>query len=152
MALHINDIISVLGLNQKTHSQLERIILEYGSLVQKINNPELQSWYFKTGIESNLLRVKRLKSEFEDIQSYFNSRTIDQLIKSYNKNNDAIKLVQITSHSAIFKGIVMGSLYSKKSYIEEILTFKSRIEEIKEIDYYLNNQESLIMLLGWKAL
>jgi len=127
-------------------------MIEYGTLVQKLNNPELQSWYFIKGIESNLRRKSTLNSYFENIRIDFNASNVDELISSLNKTEDTIKLVRTTSQPGIMKGFALAGLYSNKARIEEFLATKSRVDQILEMDDYLIDSEALIKLMGWKPL
>ena len=149
MAINLNELTTVLGLNQKTHSQLETIILEYGNLVQKMNNPEQQSWFFKKAEENNLLKLKGLKSQFENIRNEVNDTSIDDLIELLNDRKENIKSFQNSPQLNFIGRIAVASLNSDITYIEELLAIKSRVDEMKELDYYLENKESLIKLLGW---
>ncbi|HEY9169826.1 MAG TPA: hypothetical protein VIN72_10085 [Lutibacter sp.] len=152
MAINLKKIITVLHLNEAPHSQLETIILEYGSLMKKLNNPEQQSWFFIKAEENNLLKLKDLKNQFEKIRTDVNTATIDQLIDSFMDCTDKIKFIEINSQPGMIKGIALSSYYGKKAYLEELLEIKARVDEVKELDYYLINRKALIKLLGWKAL
>ena len=107
MAINISDIITVLNSKQKTYSILETIILEYGSLGQKMTHIEDQTWIFKKGEEKH-----------------------QPLLNSIGK-------------------IALESLSSNIAYIEELLAIKSRVDEMKSLEYYLENKEALIKLFGW---
>ncbi len=149
MTIKINDVISVLGLNPKTNSQLETIILEYGSLVQKMNNSEQQTWLFRKAEENNQLKLKDLKSQFENIRTEVNHTSIDDLIQSLNDYKEQVKSIQIHFKPSFIKVLALASFNSSVFYIEEILSIKSRVDEINELDYYLEHKEHLIKLLGW---
>ena len=152
MAIKINDISTVLGLNPKTNTQLETIILEYGNLVQKMNNMEQQSWMFKKAEKNNLLKLKDLKRQFENIRKEVNDTSIDDLIELLNDKKENTKSFQNSPQLNFIGRIAVASLNSDIIYIEELLAIKSRVDEMKELDYYLENKESLIKLLGWKPL
>jgi hypothetical protein len=83
LALNISDIITVLNSKQKTHSILETIILEYGTLSQKMTHVEDQTWFFQKAEENNQLKLNDLKSQFETISTEVNSTTVDDLIKLF---------------------------------------------------------------------
>jgi hypothetical protein len=149
MAIELKDVITVFGLNQKTYSQLENIILEYAGLLQKMNNVEQQSWFFKKAEENNLLKLNNLKSQFEKMRTEVNDTSIDDLIESLNDYKEQAKSIQIHFQPGFIKGLSVASFNSKIIYIEELLTIKSRIDKMNELDDYLENRESLIKLLGW---
>jgi uncharacterized protein with ParB-like and HNH nuclease domain len=112
MAIHLNEIKTVLNLNEKTHSHLETIILEYGNLVQKMNNMEQQSWLFKKAVENNLIRVSSLKSEFDKIKTEVNTSGIDDLIVSLNDYKEKVKSIQIHFQPGFIKGLALASFNS----------------------------------------
>jgi len=126
MTIKLNDVITVLGLNPKKYSQLETIILEYGNLLQKMNNIEQQTWFFQKAEENNLLKLKDLKNQFEQIQAAINSNTIDDLIEALNEENEKIlKLNKMEMNSIIFMGL--SALNSRKADIEELMEIKSSL-------------------------
>lgn len=150
MKINIKDVISVLSVNEKTNSQLETIILDYGNLAQKMNNIEQQTWLFKKAKDNNHLKLNDLKNKFEEIRAAINSNTIDDLIEVLNEENEKIlKLNKMEMNSIIFMGL--SALSTRKSYIEELMEIKSRVDEMKELNYYLKkeNNKSLVKLVGW---
>lgn len=148
MSVNLNEIIAVLNLKPKTNSQLETILLEYGTLIQKLNNIDEQSWLFKKAEENNLLKLNELKSQFEEIRESIHSATIDDLIASVNDENENILKLQKMERNSI-TSIGLTALNSRKAYIEELLEIKARVDEMNEIDFYFDNKEPLIKLLGW---
>ena len=48
-----------------------------------------------------------------------------------------------------FINMGLAALNSRKNYIEELIEIKTRVDEMNKLDYYLENKESLIKLLGW---
>jgi len=148
MSVNLNEIITTLNLKPKTYSQLETIILEYGNLVQKMNNIEQQTWFFKKAEENNRLKLNDLKSQFEEIRATINSSSIDDLIEAVSSENEKISNIKkMEMNSIIYIGL--ASLNSRKAHIEELMEIKSRVDEMKELDYYLKNKDPLIKILGW---
>jgi len=145
------DSFKILGLNKKPYSPLEKIIFEYGNIFQKMNNIEQQSWYFRKGEKNNLIKLKKLKSQFEEIRSHFNTISTNKLIKSLNDYKEKLKIVQNIKSSKFMRAVRMGGLEDNIVYIEQLLVIKSRVDEIKDLDYYLKNEnkEQLIKLVGW---
>ena len=149
MTMNQKDVITVLGLNPKTQAQLETIVLEYAGLLQKMNNTEKQTWFFKKADENNRLKLKDLKNQFENIRTEVNCTSTDDLIESLNDYKEKEKSIQIHFQPSFNKMLALKSINSNVIYIEEILSIKSRVDEMKKIDYYLENKETLITLLGW---
>ena len=148
MSVNLNEIITTLNLKPTRYSQLETILLEYGTLFQKLNNTEEQSWLFKKAEENNLLNLNKLKSQFEEIRATINTSTIDDLIEALNDENENILKLEKMERNTI-TSIGLAALNSRKAYIEELLSIKSSVDEINELDFYFENKGALIELLGW---
>jgi len=149
MSLNLNDLLAVFDLKEKNHSQIETILFEYGTLTQKLENLEAQSFFFKKGLENHKLRSLELKKEWEIIRSDINTTSIDELIFSLNDMNNQL---DILNHKKSFRTndfLHLASLKSKIAYIEELLSVKGRVREVFEIDYYFKNKDELRNLLGY---
>jgi len=140
----------ILGLNQKPYSPLEKIIFEYGNISQKMKNFEQQSWYFKKGKKNNLVKLNKLKSQFEEIRERINTIDTNRSIKSLNDYKEKLKIIQDIKPHSFIRAVRLGGLEYNIVYIEQLLVIKSRVDEIKDLDYYLENEnkEELIKLLG----
>ena len=122
---------------------LIRIIVEYSTLKQKLENPESQSWYFIKGIESSKNRLISLKNEFNEIRRIFIETTIDELIEIINENlkykshyeKNGMNMVQRMHYSSIISEI---------EFAKELMRLKSKTDSLKEIDYYLENPEEFL--------
>ena len=62
-------------------SSLARILLEYATLLQKLEASSSQSWYFKQGLDANKKRILNLKKEFNDDIMVIRHKL---LLRSYN--------------------------------------------------------------------
>lgn len=148
MSVNLNEIITALNIKPTTYSQLETILLEYGTLIQKLNNIDEQSWLSKKAKENNLLKLNALKSQFEEIRTGIRSNTIDDLIAAINNENENILKLEKMERNTI-TSIGLAALNSRKASIEELLAIKSSVDEINELDFYFENKGALIKLLGW---
>jgi len=148
MSLNLNDLLSVLNLKEKNHSQIETILFEYGTLTQKLQNVEAQSFYFMNGLENHKLRRLELKKEWEIIASDINTVSIGELIFSLNDMNNQLAILNAKKKPRTVDFIHRASVRSKIAYIEELLTIKRRVKEVFEIDYYLKNDEEIKHILG----
>jgi len=148
MSLNLNDLLSVLNLKEKNHSQIETILFEYVTLTQKLQNVEAQSFYFMSGLENHKLRSLELKKEWEIIASDINTVSIDELIFSLNDKNNQLAILNAKKKPRTVDFLTLASVKSNIAYIEELLTIKRRVKEVFEIDYYLNNNEEMKNILG----
>jgi len=148
MSLNLNDLLSVLNLKEKKHSQIETLLFEYGTLTQKLQNVKAQSFYFMNGLENHKLRSLELKKEWEIIASDINTVSIGELIFSLNDKNNQLAILNAKKKPRTVDFIHMASVRSKIAYIEELLTIKRRVKEVFEIDYYLKNNEEMKNILG----
>ena len=148
MGLKFEDLLTAFDLNEKKHSQIESILFEYGTLKQKLQNVEAQSWAFKKGLENHKRKLVTLKKEFDSIRSDFNSTSLDELIYQLNKVEENIKSFNNKSYKGMIDRLAIASFRSKIVYIELLIDIRLRTDEIKEIDYYFKNKEQMIKLLG----
>jgi len=148
MSLKFEDLLTAFDLNEKKHSQIESIMFEYGTLKLKLQNVEGQSWAFKKGLENHNNRLIELKKDFNEIRSDSNSTSLDELIYQLNKENEGLKSFESKSYRGMIDRLAMASFSSKKTYLQLLIDIRSRTDEIKEIDYYFENKEQLIKLLG----
>jgi len=130
-------------IKKRDKSSLIRIIVEYSTLKQKLENPENQSWYFIKGIESSKNRLISLKNEFNVIRRIFNETTIDELIEIINENlkykshyeKNGMNMVQRMHYSSIISEI---------EFAKELIRLKSKTDSLKEIDYYIESPEEFL--------
>ena len=148
MGLKFEDLLTAFDLNEKKHSQLESIVFEYGTLKQKLQNVEAQSWAFKKGLENHQKKLITLKKEFESIRSDFNSTGLDELIYQLNKENEGLKSFESKSYRNMIVQITIASFHSKIVYLQLLIDIKSRTDEMKELDYYYENNKQMIKLLA----
>ena len=149
MSLKFEDLLTVFDLNEKKYSQIESIMFEYGTLTQKLHNVDEQTWLFKKGLENHKNELIELKKEFNKIRSDFNATSLDELIYNLNEVEKKLKSFNNKSYKGMIDRMAIASFRSNIVYIELLIEVRSRTDEIKEIDYYFENKESLIKLLGW---
>lgn len=151
MKINIEDLNKALGLDNNL--RIENIILEYGTLLNKLENIDEQSFLFKKGLESNKKKLKSLKDDFDTIKGDVNIATLDQLISSKKEIEDKMaelyKIINKAGGLSMNMGMALNSVKSNIKYIEELLLIKSRVEKVEDIDFYFDNQEELSKLLGW---
>lgn len=130
--------------NCKDESSLIKIIVEYFTLKQKLENPEKQSWYFKQGIESSKRKLIELNEKFEEIRKIFNETTIDELIERINKNQE-IKSFYETNGMNTIQQIHYSSILSNNKFYSELLHLKSKTKILMDINHYLENPDELLI-------
>ncbi len=149
MAINFKDIINILTSNNRKRNILSRIVLDYGILKQKSDNPEEQSWYFNNALESNQYKMLLLKKEFDEIRKEINDLTIDDLLAYQNKAKENKERVLLKGYMNTLDQMCFSGIQSKISYYQDLIEVKSRVEEVKSIDYYVENGDELLKLLGW---
>lgn len=145
MSLSFNEISKLIV---KPQSQLIRIILDYGFIVQKLKNSESQSWYFIRGYKSNIDRLENLKKEFEEIRKQFNKLSLDDLIRKLNETQ-ANKDFFIGRNVNTIILMHISSLGSQIKYYKELIEIKRRVKQLKSIDFYIENSNEFLFLSGW---
>ncbi len=146
MAINFKDIINILTSNNRKRNILSRIVLDYGILKQKSDNPEEQSWYFNNALESNQYKMLLLKKEFDEIRKEINDLTIDDLLAYQNKAKENKERVLLKGYMNTLDQMCFSGIQSKISYYQDLIEVKSRVEEVKSIDYYVENGDELLKL------
>ncbi len=146
MAIHAEDLINVIV---KPSSDLISIIIDYGKLKQRLENPERESWYFHQSHESHQAKLKALEEKFEKFRTDFNDSDLDELISMLNEVKT--EKSQIPRRMGLVQQIHLASVLSKMKYLESLIEMKSRTNQMMPIDYYIENGDALLTISGWEA-
>ncbi len=146
MAIHAKDLINIIV---KPSSDIITIIIDYGKIKQKLQNPEAQSWYFHQSLEAHRAKLRELEEKFEKFRTDFNDSDLDELISRLNEVKT--KKSQIPKRMGLIQQIHLASVLSKMKYLEELIEMKSRISQMMPIDYYIENGNALLAISGWEA-
>lgn len=141
MAVSANRLISLIAPERK--NELTSLIYEYATLKQKLANPEKQNWYFRKGIESRKKKVAELFKEYESIRKDFRERPIDELIACIAECKRSIESVKKSTGSRMMVSITMNSLTGQINYANFLLRLHSTVDEMHDIEHYLENTEDL---------
>ncbi|HZK07597.1 MAG TPA: hypothetical protein VFC92_05305 [Bacteroidales bacterium] len=146
MAVHAKDLINIIV---SPTSDIITIIIDYGKLKQKLQNPESHTWYFNQGLESHQAKLSDLKKKFESFRSDFNDFDLDELISKLNEVKT--EKSEIPRRMGLIQQIHLASVLSRMKYLESLIEMKSRISEMMPIDYYIENGDALLTITGWEA-
>jgi len=142
MRINFNDIQNMII---KPQSSVSILIMDYGAIVQKLENKEQQSWYFKQSIQSALDKKDEIKNKFEKISLIFNKTSLDDFIAQKaeieKKQQEVLK-----PRMNMIKRIVYAAYVSKINSLNELIVLKSKIEKLQPIDYYLENPEAFLKI------
>ena len=138
--------LEALFVNKQNHSTLAGLLMEYAILKRKLEEPDGQSWYFKQGINSRKKRIAHLIKQFNAIKSTFNTTTIDTFLEKINENKAVclhyekrgMHTIQLMHHS---------SLKAENAFLHELIGLKSKINQLKEIDHYLNHPKEFLLII-----
>jgi hypothetical protein len=130
-------------IKKKDKSSLIRILVDYSTLKQKIENPDNQSWYFKQGLESSKKRLVNLTKEYNGIRKFFNETTIDSLIEKINKNLRFKSGYERNGMNTI-QQMHYSSIISQNEFYNELIRLKSKSKLLMDINYYLENPEEFL--------
>src|SRR6056297_1239030 len=108
------------------HTTAGRIAMEYAELKKKIENPELQSWYFKQSLDSNKQKMKSLKKEFEEWRKEVNEISVDILLEQRKDNETFVKNVLKMERISFIYQIALNAKVSSIAHINEVLKLKGR--------------------------
>ena len=146
MAIYAKDLINAID---KPSADIIGIIIDYGKLKQKLQNPEAQSWYFNQSLESHQAKLMALEEKFEKFRADLNDSGLDELISKLNEI--AAEKNSIKGYIGMIKRIYLSSLLSKIKYVEELITIKGRVNKMMPINYYIENTDALLTISGWDA-
>ena len=147
MAVNFNDIINFLVPSVK-EEQLGQIIIDYGNLKKKLANPEKQNWYFNKAIDSHRTKLIELRREYNKFKNDVNNFSLDDLIENLNiAIAEKEKLDKKTRLNTCYR-ILYESLISKIAYCKELIDTKTRTAQIRDIDFYIENSNELLAVLG----
>ena len=113
-------------------------------------NLEAQSFLFKKGLENHKKRSLELSKKWEKIRADINSLSTDGLISELNYQYNQLKIFKEKKNYSTIDFLALASLKSKIATIEEFISVKTRVKEVFEIDYYLKNEDELLILLGYE--
>ena len=128
-------------------SSLARILLEYATLVHKVEASSGQSWYFKQGLEANKKRILDLTEEFNGIKDMFNTSTIDALLGKINENSEGKGHYQKYGMNTI-QQMHYSKMNSENEFLRELIRLKSKTKSLRDIDYYLKHPEEFLIILN----
>ena len=128
-------------------SSLARILLEYATLVHKVEASSGQSWYFKQGLEANNKRILDLTEEFNGIKDMFNTSTIDALLDKINENSEGKRHYQKYGMNTI-QQMHYSKMNSENEFLRELIRLKSKTKSLRDIDYYLKHPEEFLIILN----
>jgi|SRR5699024_2096125 len=145
MALYLKKIEKFL-LNKESRSSVFSIILDYAILMQKLENLDRHSWYFKKGVKSYRLKLTSLNEEFERSRMLFNENTMDDFLEKIRNNNTYIASVSNGKGMNAVVYTICNLKREKNKFFKELIHLKSKTEVIMTMDYYLQNPEELLKL------
>lgn len=147
MAVSTNKIIGLI-VGKDTNSFV-KCIIDYSSIKQKLDNPELQNWYFKKGIDSNWRRMAEIKNRYNFIRDDFNTTSKDEYLFILNNTEVEYKEVKEIGTGGPYFAYYMrlGSLSGTIEYCKEMLKFKEKVKKIETIDYYYEYPEEISKLI-----
>ena len=69
----------------------EKRLQEIAEIKQKLANPEAQSFYFRKGIESKRVRLKKLLSEYDEYKDFINGNEISDFQDKIKENKSSLE-------------------------------------------------------------
>ena len=112
----------------------EKRVQEIAEIKQKLANPEAQSFYFRKGIESKRVRLKKLLSEYDEYKDFINLNEISDF-------QDKIK-----EEKSTLERIITNSFLNTMAYHSIECTIK-RLEEaivVKKIYGKIDNPDQMV--------
>ena len=148
MNLNVEYVLKMIGDREKRQSEIGSLLLSYGDLKSKMDNFSGQNWYFRKAEESNLKKLEDMRKDFDQFKRDFETLTVDELISRKKELETEInETIGNKSMSRTIKSIVVDIKSNNLNYIKELLSVKSKIDEIHAIDFYPENPDEILKLL-----
>ncbi|WP_150452103.1 hypothetical protein [Arenibacter lacus] len=145
MALKLHRIENLL-VKKKSNSTLVKIMVEYATLKQQLENAPSQSWYFKQAVASNTQRLETLTEDFEVIRELFNNVPIDLFIHKINENNSIRARYKGKGMNAVLY-MVCTALGKENEFLSELVRLKSKTKTLMPLVYYLQQPEEFLKFI-----
>lgn len=147
MKLTTQNIAQMLTQSPVPTNNIGGLILTYFHLKQKLEHKELQTFYFKKGLESNVRRLQRLRKSYASVRNFYNSHSLDDLIQLKNERQEQLDRIKSGSRINMITGIWVNSLRSNLAQLDAILPLKRDFEILATIDEYETDTPLLIQLI-----
>jgi len=112
MAFKLNSVVNHIEPELK-ESLLIRTIGAYATLTNKVDNLELQSWYFKKAMDNHSESLKILRNKFETIKNDFNRFSVNEIIEIIHQKEEDYKFSVQRSMPIFVK--IMGRISQKSN-------------------------------------
>lgn len=151
MLLTTQTIANILSENPSSANDTGGLVLAYLQLKQKLDHEDLQSYYFKKGLASNIQRLQKLKKSYDAKQKFFNSHSLHDLIQLKNEQQEIVDKLKSGPPISMITRIGLHGLLSSLNQLDELMALKRHIEILAEMDEYMTNTLLLIKLLETPA-
>lgn len=145
MAINSNQIVNLL-VEKKTNSSVISLILEYAVIKQKLEKPDIQSWYFRQALQEKYQKMSLLTKDYEAIRSWYNKVTVDYFIHEIHQNNILISSYKAEGINSI-KYMATTTLVNHNKFLAELIKLKSKTELLMPIDYYVQNPDRFLEIM-----
>ncbi len=133
---------------KKTLDYFFELIEEYVDLVEKLENPEKQNWYFRKGTKSKIDRVNELKNQYLQYQKKVNNHSLENLNKILSEKKQALKKIKktCTNETGFFPRLGINSIETEISRLKSYIYLKKLFPKLPDIDFFLKDKSLLDVL------
>ena len=118
------------------NAYLGKLIFDILNLEFRIDHQDTDSWYFKSGLASQKVRLGVLITEFETLRATINSISPSELIASLKIEKKKLSEVDILNCSRKSKVIARSISRNRVNTIELYQSIKRAVSDIPDLDYY----------------
>ncbi len=136
-----------INFNQKSKNSIGYLVIEYAKLNQQLNNIPAQSFYFKSGLDANKLKLIKLKKQYFSVREFINKHSLADLISFKNEKEETLNRIDWSQVSMITR-IYQGSLINNIASLKESISIKREFEILPTLNELLNDTETLILLIN----
>ncbi len=136
-----------INFNQKSKNSIAYLVIEYAKLNQQLNDIPAQSFYFKSGLDANKLKLIKLKKQYLSVREFINKHSLADLISLKNEKEETLNGIDWSQLSIITR-IYKGSLISSISSLTESISIKREFEILPTLNELFNDTERFILLVN----
>ncbi|HMB01172.1 MAG TPA: hypothetical protein VKS21_09320 [Spirochaetota bacterium] len=146
--MKINEIIALINAVNNTEriNNMAKLVRDIFILKKKLAEPDKQNWYFRKGINSQVIRLKKLTKRYESIKTFINKHSLDDIVKMKEKAEQELKELKAKSIRPLFaRKLILSGKSNEINGLAEMIDVKEQFYLLKSISYLKEYPEELIL-------
>lgn len=89
-----------------------------------------------------------LAASFESVRNQFNESTIDSYLDEISENKVKMECISTATGMNAVVSLGYGLLRDRNTFLEELIRIKTKTAELMPMDFYLEDPEALMEIIG----